>query len=335
MKTHRLVNRRGNSVTFIALGGAITAIEMPNRNGRRANVALAFADLDAYATQRIYLGCIVGRYANRIAGARFSLDGVEYCLAATDRGSCVHGGLVGFGKAVWRVERDTEQSAILTHHSPDGDDGFPGNLDVTVRYALTDADELRIEYEAIADRPTLVNLTNHSYFNLAGEGSGDVLRHEMQIHAARYTPADADLIPSGEIAPVEGTPFDFRRPRAIGERIRAPHPQMIAGKGYDLNYVIDRASERALAPAALLRDPVGGRAMEVLSTEPGLQLYTGNLLDGTVVGPSGRLYRQSDGICLETHIYPDSPNRPEFPSPVLRPGSAYRSTTIYRFFVAD
>ena len=334
MKVHRLVNRHGNSVSFIALGGAIVSIEMPDRNGRRANIALAFADLDAYAKQRIYFGCLVGRYANRIAGARFSLDGVEYRLAATDRGSCVHGGLVGFGKAVWSVEQDADPSAILTHHSPDGDDGFPGHLDVRVRYTLTDADELRIEYEATADRPTLVNLTNHTYFNLAGEGSGDVLRHELQIHAANYTPADADLIPTGEIAPVEGTPFDFRRPRAIGERIRVAHPQMIAGQGYDLNYVIDRESERALAPAALLRDPDSGRSMEVLSTEPGLQLYTGNLLDSTVVGPSGRLYRQSDGLCLETHNFPDAPNRPEFPSPVLRPGSAHRSTTIYRFFVA-
>jgi len=331
VKVHKLVNRRGSSVSFIALGGIITAIEMPDRRGRRENVVLAFGDLRAYETQRIYLGCIVGRYANRIAGARFSLDGVEYPLAATDGASCVHGGRRGFDKAVWRVSQDSVQSAALTRRSPDGEEGFPGNLDVVVRYTLSDFDELRIEYQAVTDRPTIVNLTNHSYFNLAGEGSGDILNHRLEVRASSYTPADRFLIPTGAFAPVEGTLFDFRRPTAIGDRIRTPHPQMIAGKGYDLNYVIDREDQGGLACAARLMHPRSGRAMEVLTTEPGLQLYTGNLLDGTLAGPSGRLYRQSDGLCLETHHYPDSPNRPEFPSPVLRPGAAYRSTTVYRF----
>jgi aldose 1-epimerase len=321
-------------VSFLALGGVITAMEMPDREGRRDNVVLAFADLATYQIQRIYLGCIVGRCANRIAGARFWLDGVEYKLSATDGTSCVHGGRRGFDKAVWRVTQDTDQSATLAHHSPDGDEGFPGNLDVTIRYTLSDADELLIEYKAVADRPTIVNLTNHSYFNLAGEGSGDALDHRLEVCASFYTPADSLLIPSGAIDKVEGTPFDFRHPTAIGARIRTPHPQMIAGRGYDLNYVVDRANPEGLALAARLSDPRSGRVMEVLTTEPGLQLYTGNLLDGAILGASGRLYRQSDGVCLETHHYPDSPNKPTFPSPVLRPGDVYRSETIYRFGVS-
>jgi aldose 1-epimerase len=335
VKVHRLVNSRGHSVSFISLGGVVTAIEMPDRHGRRENVVLAFADLAAYETQHIFLGCIVGRYANRIAGARFSLDGREFLLAATDGESCVHGGRSGFDKVVWRVSQDTPQSARLTHRSPDGDEGFPGNLDVAVSYALSDADEFRIEYEAVTDRPTVVNLTNHSYFNLAGEGSGDVLGHRLEVRASSYTPADSALIPSGDFAPVEGTPFDFRHPTAIGARIRMPHPQMIAGKGYDLNYVIERSKYAELAMAARLEDPRSGRVMEVLTTEPGLQLYTGNLLDGAVTGAGGRLYRQSDGVCLETHKYPDSPNKPSFPSPVLKPGEVYRSTTVYRFAAAE
>jgi aldose 1-epimerase len=315
------------------VGGAITAIEMPDRRGQRDNVVLTFCDLEAYHSQRIYLGCIVGRYANRIAGARFALDGVEYKLAATDGMSCVHGGRRGFDKASWCVAQDTEQAATLTHHSPDGDEGFPGNLDVTVRYALNDADELLIEYEAVTDKPTIINLTNHSYFNLAGEGSGDVLNHRLEVRASRYTPADSILIPFGVVDSVEGTPFDFRQPTATGARIRTAHPQVIAGKGYDLNYVLDRANPGGLELAARLSDPNSGRIMEVLTTEPGLQLYTGNLLDGAILGASGRLYRQSDGVCLETHHYPDSPNKPSFPSPVLRPGGVYRSKTIYRFAV--
>ena len=244
LEVHRLVNRQGNSVSFLALGGVIIAIGMPDRQGRRDNLVLAFRDLAEYRTQRIYLGCIVGRYANRIAGAHFYLDGIEYRLAATDGTSCVHGGRRGFDKAVWKVTQDSDQSATLTHHSPDGDEGFPGDLDVTVRYALSDADELRIEYEAVADKPTIIDLTNHSYFNLGGEGSGDILDHRLEVRASRYTPANSPLIPSGFVDSVEGTPFDFRHPSAIGARIRAPHPQIIAGKGYDLNYVIDGARIR-------------------------------------------------------------------------------------------
>lgn len=334
MRVFRLENSHGMAVSFIALGGIITAIDVPDRKGRCSNVVLGLQNLDHYSRQRIYLGCITGRYANRIANARFTLDGCTYQLTANDGTSSVHGGGRGFDKAEWRVSQEGPESALLQHQSPDRDQGYPGTLDVSVTYSLSEANELRLDYEAVTDKPTVVNLTNHSYFNLAGEGAGDVLSHRLQIHASRYTPADSILIPSGSTATVEGTPFDFRDPRLIGERITAPHPQIIAGKGYDLNYVIDRESPGTLVHAAQLSESVSGRIMDVLTTEPGLQLYTGNLLDGTIAGPSSRLYRQSSGLCLETHHYPDSPNQPAFPSVVLRPGETYRSATIYRFGVA-
>lgn len=330
---YRLENAHGLSLEFIAQGGIITAINTPDRDGRFANVVLALNDPADYLHDRIYLGALVGRYANRIAGAVFRLDGAEYRLAPTDGTSSVHGGRRGFDKAIWTVETESERSATLRHLSPDGDEGYPGTLSVTVRYRLDDDGAFRIDYEATTDRPTIVNLTNHTYFNLGGEGSGDILDHRLQIHAARYTPADEILIPFGSVAPVADTPFDFRAPRTIGDRIREPHQQMIAGKGYDLNYVVDRDGP-GLAPAAFVHDPRSGRTLAIATTEPGIQLYTGNLLDGTVQGPSGRLYRQSDGFCLEPHKYPDSPNKPGFPSPVLRPGETYRSATTYRFGVA-
>ncbi len=334
MQVYHLTNRSGCRVSFMALGGIVTAVEMPDRQGRIANVVLGYKNLEAYRSQRIYLGCITGRYANRIANARFTLDGTEYVLAATDGTSSVHGGRRGFDKANWTVVQDDSATARLSYVSPDGDEGFPGKLAVTVRYRLTDENAFEISYEARTDRPTIVNLTNHSYFNLAGEGTGDILDHQLQIVAANYTPADALLIPTGEIAPVEGTPFDFRTSRRIGDRIRVPHPQMIAGKGYDLNYVIDR-NALGLVHAATLIDSASGRSMAVETTEPGLQLYTGNLLDSTVEGPAGALYRQSDGVCLETHHYPNSPNTPQFPSTVLRPSELYSTRTTYRFGVEN
>ena len=331
MQIHTLSNARGTVVRFIPLGGIITAVEVADRDGNRGNVVLGFRDLEAYRGQRSYLGAIVGRYANRIAGARFSLDGIDYRLAPTDGTTSVHGGRRGFDQALWSVEPEGRSVAVLRHVSPDGDEGYPGTLAVTVRYALSEEDELRFDYTAVTDRPTIVNLTNHSYFNLAGEGSGDIHDHLLEVKARRYTPADHLLIPTGEIATVAGTPYDFRRPTAIGARIREPHPQIVAGRGYDLNYVIDRDGADGLVLAARLYDPASGRRMDVLTTEPGLQLYTGNLLDGTITGPGGRLYRQSDGLCLETHHYPDSPNRPGFPSAVLRPGTVYHTSTVYRF----
>ncbi|MBN9022399.1 MAG: galactose mutarotase [Rhizobiales bacterium] len=320
-------------VSFIAQGGIVTAIEAPDRDGRRANVVLGLPDPALYRDDRIFLGAVCGRYANRIAGSRFMLDGIAYALTPTQGTSSVHGGGKGFDKADWTVTQDSARSAVLRHVSPDGDEGYPGTLSVAMRYAIDDDGAFSIAYEATTDRPTLCNLTNHSYFNLAGEGSGDVLGHEVRMFARRYTPSDAILVPTGEIAPVAGTPFDFTAPRAIGARIREPHPQMVAGHGYDVNYVIDRDGP-GLVPAALVHEPRSGRTLRVETTEPGIQLYTGNGLDGTIAGTGGRLYRQSDGFCLEPHKYPDTPNKPGFPSAVLRPGETYRSLTRYVFGVA-
>lgn len=333
MRVYRLENSQGMVVSFIALGGIITAIEVPDRAGNPANVVLGLPQLEDYRNQRVYFGCITGRYANRIANASFALDGRTYQLAATDGTSSVHGGRRGFDKAEWQVSQDGSAGALLRHQSPDLDEGYPGTLDVSVRYSLSELNELRFDYHAVTDKPTVVNLTNHSYFNLKGAGKTDILTHRLQVNANRYTPADSILIPTGRIASVEGTPFDFRKPRPIGERIATPHPQILAGKGYDLNYVIDREVPGTLVLAARLSEPVSGRIMDVETTEPGLQVYTGNLLDGTIEGHSGQFYRQYAGICLETHHYPDSPNQPSFPSVVLRPGETYRSTTIYRFGV--
>lgn len=320
-------------LSFLALGGAITAIEVPDRQGRIANVVLAFADLAAYATQKVFFGTVVGRYANRIAGARFELGGTVYPLAETDRGSSVHGGKRGFDKALWRVETGRDAGAdlaVLEHESPDGDEGYPGRLAVRMTYRV-EGPELSIAYEARTDRPTLVNLTNHSYFNLAGDG--DILGHRLEIPADRYTPSDADLIPTGEIASVAGTPFDFRQPRSIGERIRDPHPQMIAGYGYDVNYVVGNTISSAPVRAAHVVEPISGRTLTLETTAPGLQFYSGNLLDGTIIGAAGRTYRQSDGFCLEPHLFPDSPNKPQFPSARLDPEAVWRSETRYRFGV--
>jgi len=327
-----LENRNGLRVGFIPQGGIITAIHVPDRDGRFGNVVLGLPRPADYRSDRIYLGAVCGRYANRIANGRFVLDGVTYHVAPTDGTSSVHGGRRGFDKAVWTVTIEGPQRATLRHVSPDGDEGYPGTLSVEMRYELDDDDAFSIEYVAVTDRPTIVNLTNHTYFNLGGAGAGDILDHRLRIHASRYTPADAILIPTGDIAPVEGTPFDFREPAAIGARIREPHPQIIAGRGYDLNYVIDRDGP-GLAPAAWVHHPGSGRTLAIETTEPGIQLYTGNLLDGTIEGPGGRLYRQSDGLCLEPHKYPDSPNKPGFPSAVLRPGETYRERSAYRFGV--
>jgi aldose 1-epimerase len=330
VEIHSLSNKNGFAVRFIPLGGIIVAIEAPDGMGRLGNVVLGLPDVSDYRTQKVFFGAVCGRYANRIAGARFALDGVEYRLTPTDGTSSVHGGSRGFDKAVWSVERVAGEAAILRYTSPDGEEGYPGKLAVEMRYAVGEDDSFSIEYSATTDRATIVNLTNHSYFNLRGEGAGTILDHRLTIAAERYTPADAILIPTGEIAEVAGTPFDFRTAVAIGDRIRAAHPQMIAGKGYDLNYVVDGAPGK-LRLAARVDDPASGRFMELRTTEPGLQLYTGNQLDGTIAGPSGRLYLQSDALCLEPHHYPNSPNEPRFPSPILRPGATYWSKTVYSF----
>jgi len=336
MQQFTLVNANGIEVTITSYGGAITSLRVPDRHGTPANVVLGYETLEQYAANPLYFGCITGRCANRIAGGRFTLDGREYTLPLNDGPNSLHGGHAGFDKRVWRADAINGQGrsgVTLSYLSPDGEEGYPGNLDVTVTYTLTDANEIRIDYRATTDQPTIVNLTNHSYFNLAGEGSGPVYDHILMINADRYTPVNDNLIPTGELAPVNGTPFDFRLPKVIGAGVRGPHPQIARGRGYDHNWVLNRPApdDSSLLLAARLYEPRSGRLLEVWTTEPGIQFYSGNFLDGTVSGPSGRAYRQGDGLALETQHFPDAPNQPHFPSVVLRPGETYQSTTVYRF----
>jgi aldose 1-epimerase len=331
---HYTLSGAGLVVGFMSYGGVITRIAAPDREGRVACVALGLASLADYERWKApYFGALIGRYANRIGGARFTLDGKEYKLAANNGRNSLHGGTRGFNAAVWQVEpREAAGGidAVLSHFSPDGDEGYPGTLRVTVTYSLTDTAEFRIDYEATTDKPTVVNLTNHTYFNLAGNGAGSVADHLLQLEADRYTPIDEAQCPTGKIASVAGTPLDFRRPVPIGARLRSAHEQMRRGYGYDHNFVLNKPPG-VLSLAARVHDPRSGRILEVLTTEPGVQFYTGNVLDGTMIGSSGGTYRQADGFALETQHFPDSPNHPEFPSTVLRPDETFRSTTVYRF----
>ncbi len=330
----------GLQVRLITYGGIISAVDAPDRAGAVRNVALGFDNLLAYETHNPYFGCVAGRYANRIAKGRFTLDGKVYQLAANDGPNHLHGGPRGFDKVVWQVAREIagpgEQGVELHYLSPDGEEGYPGNLDVAMTYRLTARNELRIDYRATTDAPTIVNLTNHSYWNLAGEGSGPIFDHLLQINADAYTPTDATAIPLGELAPVAGTPFDFRQPKPVGADLHSDHEQIAFALGFDHNFAIRRPSpgDTSLVQAAVLSDPASGRTMEVWTTEPGIQFYSGNYLTGANYGPSRRPYRQSYGLALETQHYPDSPNRPDFPSAVLRPGQVYASATSYRFGVA-
>ena len=319
------------SVGIITYGGIIERVDVPDAAGKRANVVLGYADLAGYARNKPHLGAIIGRYANRIARGRFTLDGTTYAVPVNDGVNSLHGGTRGFDKVVWIVETAGPAELALRHISPDGDQGYPGRLDTRVTYALDGGDGLRIEYTASTDAPTIVNLTNHSYFNLAGESSGDILGHTLQLNASRYTPVDAGFIPTGELASVDGTPFDFRGPRAIGERIREAHPQTVIGRGYDHNWVLDGAAGDQLGHAATAVDPQSGRCLDISTTEPGVQFYTGNYLDATEVGIGGKIYRQSAGFALETQHFPDAPNVASFPTTVLRPGQTFRSTTVLRF----
>jgi aldose 1-epimerase len=324
------------TVTVTNLGGHIVSILAADRAGRPTDVTLGYRDLAGYLGDKNYFGCLVGRYANRIAKGRFTLDGKAYTLAVNNGTNSLHGGPTGFQTRVWgpKVVSGPEGDALeLTYVSKDGEEGYPGTLTATVVYSLRADGGLVLDYKATTDAPTIVNLTNHAYFNLAGEGEGTILSHEMQIEADATTPVDATLIPTGERRPVEGTPFDFRKPVAIGARIDAADEQLKAGGGYDHNYVL-RGKIGELRLAARVVEPKSGRVLEVLTTEPGLQFYTGNFLDGTVVGKSGKPYVRRGAFCLEAQHFPDSPNRPEWPSVVLRPGQTYRQTTVYRFTVA-
>jgi aldose 1-epimerase len=325
----------GIELDVMTYGATVSRLLAPDRDGQPDDIVLGHEWLESYLAGTPYFGAIVGRYGNRIAGGRFSLDDSEYELAVNNGPNHLHGGLTGFDKVVWQAkpyETESECGVVLTYVSADGEEGYPGELSVSVTYALTASGDLRIDYEATTTRATIVNLTHHGYWNLAGHGAGDIMEHELQIHADRFTVVDETLIPTGELRPVEGTPFDFRRPEVIGSRIDADDEQLAFGGGYDHNFVVDGWTEGGgLRPAAVLHDPASGRTMEVLTTEPGMQFYSGNFLDGSDFGKGGVAYGHRTGLCLETQHFPDSPNQPAFPSTVLRPGETYRSTTVYRF----
>jgi aldose 1-epimerase len=329
VELYTLRNAKGAQARIATYGGIVVSLEMPDRSGAMGDVVAGFDSLDGYLKPPPYFGAIIGRYGNRIGKGRFSLDGVEYTLAKNDGENHLHGGIRGFDKRVWAVTASSPQSLELEYLSKDGEEGYPGNLSVTVAYTLTDANELKIDYSATTDKDTVVNLTNHSYFNLAG--AGDILGHEVVIDADRFTPVDKGLIPTGELRSVAGTPFDFRTPKTIGERIEQKDEQLLFGHGYDHNWVLNRSGS-GLEIAARVADPKSGRVMEVLTTEPGLQFYTGNFLDGTLQG-KGKLYARRSAFCMETQHFPDSPNKPNFPSTILRPGEKYQTTTVYRFSI--
>ncbi|MEU3251652.1 aldose epimerase family protein [Streptomyces sp. NPDC006997] len=324
----------GTRMKVLSYGGIVQSLEIPDRRGRYANVSLGFDTIEEYVASSPYFGALVGRYGNRIGQGRFTLDGTTYQLSVNDGDNSLHGGEKGFDKRVWDVEpftRGTDVGLVLRYTSADGEMGYPGTLRTKATYTLNRHGDWRIDYEATTDKPTVCNLTSHVYYNLAGEASGTIYDHELSIDASRYTPVDSGLIPTGELARVAGTPFDFRRAKPVGRDIRVAHEQLLYGKGLDHNWVLDKGSTRRPAHAATLRDPSSGRTMRIATTEPGLQFYSGNFLDGSLVGSGGTVYRQGDGLCLETQHFPDSPNQPAFPSTVLRPGQTYRTTTVHSF----
>ncbi|HXE65145.1 MAG TPA: aldose epimerase family protein [Bryobacteraceae bacterium] len=326
---YTLKNAQGAEARISTYGGVVVSLKVPDRSGMMGDVVAGFDNFDDYLKPPPYFGAIIGRYGNRIGNARFSLNGTEYTLPKNDGANTLHGGLRGFDKRIWTANPQSAQSIELSYKSADGEEGFPGNLSAVVTYTLTDANELRIDYSAATDKDTVVNLTNHSYFNLAGDG--DILDHEVVINADRFTPVNSGLIPTGELKSVAGTPFDFRTANKIGERIDRKDEQLVFGRGYDHNWVLNRSGS-GLELAAKVTDSKSGRVLDVLTTEPGLQFYTGNFLDGTLKG-KGKTYTRRSAFCMETQHFPDSPNKPNFPSTLLRPSQTYRTTTVYRFSV--
>jgi aldose 1-epimerase len=334
IEIYTLKNRNGLQVDITTYGGAVVTIKTPDRDGRMADIVLGYADASGYVSDISYFGALIGRYANRIARGRFTLNGVEYQLPQNNGVNHLHGGVRGFHKVVWQARERTRTDGValeLTYLSKDHEEGYPGNLAVTATYVLSDADELRIEYIATTDKETVVNLTHHSYFNLAGAGTGDILGHELKINADRFTPVDETLIPTGELKAVKGTPFDFNRATAIGSRINQADDQLVFGKGYDHNFVLNKRGQE-LSHAATVYEPTSGRGLEMWTTEPGVQLYSGNFLY-KVRGKAGKVYNRRGGFCLEAQHFPDSPNQPAFPSTVLKPGDRYTQTTVYKFMV--
>ncbi|KOV90839.1 aldose epimerase family protein [Streptomyces sp. NRRL B-3648] len=324
----------GTRLKVLSYGGIVQTLEIPDRHGRHANVVAGFDNLADYVAKSPYFGALIGRYGNRIGKGRFTLDGTAYQLSVNDGVNSLHGGAKGFDKHVWHVEPFTRGSDVglhLHYTSGDGEMGYPGTLRTKVTYTLDRHGDWRIDYEATTDKATVVNLTSHVYWNLTGEGSGTIEDHELSIAASRYTPTDSGLIPTGELAEVAGTPFDFRHAKPIGRDIRAGHEQQVQAKGYDHNWVLDKGITAKPEHIATLRDPRSGRTLKIASDQPGLQFYSGNFLDGTLTGTGGRTYRQGDALCLETQHFPDSPNHANFPSTVLRPGQTYRTTTVHTF----
>ncbi len=322
-----LNNSHGLRARIMTYGAILVSLEVPDRIGGLADITLGYDSLGGYLEATPYFGAVVGRYGNRIARGKFTLDGAEHTLAANNGDNHLHGGLKGFDKVVWAAETVREEAAVgvrLSYLSPDGEEGYPGNLSCVLTYWISEENEFKITYEATTDKATPVNLTHHSYFNLAGQGRGNILAHELLLEADRYTPVDEGLIPTGELRPVADTPFDFTTPRSIGARIA-----QVPG-GYDHNFVL-RSGGGDLARAAQVYEATSGRVMEVFTTEPGIQFYTGNFLDGTITGKVEFVYNQHSGFCLETQHFPDSPNQPDFPSTILRPGETYQTLTIYRF----
>jgi aldose 1-epimerase len=326
-----LENNNGIKVYITNFGARIVALCTPDRNGKPADIVLGFNNIDDYINERMYLGCIAGRYANRIDKGKFSLDGKEYTLFLNDGNNTLHGGNKGFDKKVWEAQQEGN-SVILTYLSPDGEEGYPGNLTVKKIYTLTDNNELKMEYEATTDKPTVINLTNHSYFNLKGEGDTTVLDHYLMANASYFTPVNSELIPTGEIKPVAGTPFDFTTGKQIGKDINMADQQLAFGKGYDHNWILNKDTAGTLALAVKVWEETTGRVLEIYTTEPAFQFYSGNFMDGSVKGKSGRPYYRRSALAIEPQHYPDSPNHPNFPSTELKPGEKYRQLSVFKFY---
>lgn len=333
---YTLTNSSGVEAKIMTYGGAVVSLNVPDKNGKLADVVLGFDSIADYEAHRSFFGALIGRYANRIAKGKFSLGGKQYSLAINNGENHLHGGIKGYNRVVWMAKPSTDAAGAnleLTYLSPDGEEGYPGTLNVKVTYTLTEKNELKIVYSATTDKDTVVNLTNHSYFNLAGAGSGDILSHRMMLNADRFTPTDSGSIPIGELRKVKGTPFDFTKPTAIGARINQDDEQLKFGSGYDHNFVLNKKTAGELSLAATVYEPASGRVMEVFTTEPGVQFYSGNYLDGAIKGKNGQEYPRRSAFCLEAQHFPDSPNKPQFPTTELKKGQKYSQTTIYKFSV--